>query len=142
MDANEKKIFFESIQMDLLSVDYKKINTNIAAENLKIVIRDSYVLLNITSQGFELNYKRNVVFEPKSLFEIIVVYGIKFNFAQNTISEFENNMSELEELVKIKAEKAINLTGAISKASSLISSITMQNNGTPLVTIPSFVKAK
>jgi len=140
----EKKLFFKSISIDLKKVDYEKLNNkyNETSEQIKVITEDSYEISDVSINGFKLFYQRHVELEPKMLFDVKVSYEIFYEFADETIKEYKGKDEELKELVNIKAEKAINMTGVVSRASTLISCITMQNNGNSIVTQPNYSKLK
>lgn len=143
-NVNEKTLFFKSINVDLKKVNYNKIDGILPGinEQIKVITKDSYEITDLTSSGFTLLYQRLVELEPKLLFNITVAYEIRYEFSKETENEYKDKIGELSELVNAKAEKAINMTGVVSRASTLISSITMQNNGNAIVTQPNFSKAK
>lgn len=143
-NVNEKTLFFKSINVDLKKVNYDKIDGILPGINepIKVITKDSYEITDLTSSGFTLLYQRLVELEPKLLFNITVTYEIRYEFSKETENEYKDKIGELSELVNAKAEKAINMTGVVSRASTLISSITMQNNGNAIVTQPNFSKAK
>lgn len=142
-NANEKRLFFKSIYVDLKSVNYEKLDDqNDNNEQIKIVTNDFHNVFDISAKGFKILYTRNVELDPKILFEIKVSYEISYEFDDKTIKEYKDNIEELKELINIKAEKAINMTGVVSRASALISCITLQNNGNALVTQPNYSKSK
>lgn len=140
----EKKLFFKSISIDLKKVDYEKLNNKYSetSEQIKVITEDSYEISDVSINGFKLFYQRHVELEPKMLFDVKVSYEIFYEFADETIKEYKGKDEELKELVNIKAEKAINMTGVVSRASTLISCITMQNNGNSIVTQPNYSKLK
>ena len=140
----EKKLFFKSISIDLKKVDYEKLNNKYSetSEQIKVITEDSYEISDVSINGFKLFYQRHVELEPKMLFDVKVSYEIFYEFADETIKEYKGKDEKLKELVNIKAEKAINMTGVVSRASTLISCITMQNNGNSIVTQPNYSKLK
>ena len=140
----EKKMFFKSISIDLKKVDYEKLNNKYSetSEQIKVITEDSYEISDVSINGFKLFYQRHVELEPKMLFDVKVSYEIFYEFADETKKEYKEKDEELKELVNIKAEKAINMTGVVSRASTLISCITMQNNGNSIVTQPNYSKLK
>ena len=141
MDSKEKQLYFNSITIDLEKIRYDVVNNpKEIINNINIVACDSYNIIDSNINGFTLMYKRSVEFEPNVLYEIEVVYKLHFNFDIKTIDEYKNNYNELKELIAKKAEKAINMVGVASRASALISSITMQNNGNAVITQPNYIK--
>ena len=143
-NISEKKLFFKSIYIDLRKVNYDKIDSQLPGNEgqIKVVTKDSYEINDFSLNGFTLLYKRSVELDPKLLFSMAVMYDIRYEFSEETIKEFKDKIEELFELVNVKAEKALNMTGVISRASTLISSITMQNNGNAIITQPNFSKSK
>lgn len=142
-NLSEKNLFFKSIYIDLKKVNYDKINSQPKIdEQIKVVTRDSYQITELSLSGFTLNYQRSVELDPKVLFDIKVIYEIHYEFTDDLVKEYKDKFDELSELVNFKAEKAINMTGVVSRASTLISCITMQNNGNAIITQPNFSKSK
>lgn len=143
-NLSEKNLFFKSINIDLKKVNYDKINSPLPKidEQIKVVTKDSYQITELSLSGFTLNYQRSVELDPKVLFDIKVIYEIRYEFTDDLVKEYKDKFDELSELVKFKAEKAINMTGVVSRASTLISCITMQNNGNAIITQPNFSKSK
>ena len=141
-NAKEKELFLKSIIIDLKNVNYEKNNnSSINKEQIKVIIKDYYKIIDASINGFKILYSRLVEFKPKMLFTVSVSYEISYSFADKTIKEYENNIHDLNELINIKAEKAINMTGVASRASALISCITMQNNGNAIITPPNYIKS-
>ena len=143
-NLNEKRLFFKAIYVDLKKVNYEKINGQLPGinEQIKVITKDSYEVNDITPTDFLLTYQRAVELDPKILFDIKVAYDIRYEFSDDTIKEYKDKFEELSELVNEKAEKAINMTGVVSRASTLISCITMQNNGNAIITQPNYSKSK
>ncbi len=140
----EKRLFFKLIFIDLKKVNYGKINSQLPKvdEQIKVVTKDSYEISNLSFKGFTLNYQRIVELDPRILFDIKVEYEIHYEFADATVKEYKDRFDDLSELVNVKAEKALTMTGVISRAAALISSITMQNNGNAIITQPNYAKSK
>lgn len=135
----EKQLYFKGIFIDLKQVIYEKKdipNQNI--NNIEVNIKDSFSIENENIEGFGLTYERVISFTPDYLFELKVIYEVKYLFADKTKDEFKDNFIELKNLIYKKGIKAINMAGIPSKASALISNITMQNGANPIVTPPSF----
>ena len=143
-NANDKKLFFKTVYIDLKKVNYDKLNSQLPEinEQIKVVTKDSYEVSNLSLTGFNLIYQRSVELDPRVLFDIKVTYEIRYEFSDDTIKEYKDKLDELAELVNVKAEKAINMTGVVSRASTLISCITMQNNGNAIITQPNYSKSK
>lgn len=142
-NLSEKSLYFKSIYIELKKVNYDKINNQPKIdEQIKVVTKDSYQITELSLSGFTLNYQRSVELDPKVLFDIKVTYEIHYEFTDDLVKEYTDKFDELSELVNFKAEKAINMTGVVSRASTLISCITMQNNGNAIITQPNFCKSK
>jgi hypothetical protein len=142
-NLSEKSLYFKSIYIELKKVNYDKINNQPKIdEQIKVVTKDSYQITELSLSGFTLNYQRSVELDPKVLFDIKVTYEIHYEFTDDLVKEYTDKFDELSELVNFKAEKAINMTGVVSRASTLISCITMQNNGNAIITQPNFSKSK
>ena len=143
-NASEKTLFFKSVFIDLKKVDYEKLNNqpDEVHEQIKVITQDSYEIIGVFEDGFKLIYNRLVELDPKILFQVKVSYEINYKFAEKTVKEYKGRIDDLVEMVNIKAEKAINMTGVVSRASTLISCITMQNNGNAIVTQPNYSKTK
>ncbi|MBP5446318.1 MAG: hypothetical protein J6Y28_09125 [Acholeplasmatales bacterium] len=140
-NEKEKLIYLNSAIIDLDNVKYEaKKNISSNAGNFKVIVKDSYDIINVDSKGFSFVYNRSVFFEPDVMFSIDVSYKVQIKFDIKTTKEYEGKLDELKDLVNIKIEKAINMVRVSARASALISSITMQNNGNAIITQPSFVK--
>ena len=137
----EKKLYFSNIDIELDSVNYSKVmnNPKEKVNRLAIVTRDNSDVISINNNCFVAKFIRKVELEPKVFFEISVYYDLTFYFDKRTVKEYENNFEALRELVNEKLLRAIELTGVTSKASAVISSLTM-NNGNPVITPPTFQK--
>ena len=142
-NLSEKSLYFKSIYIDLKKVNYDKINSHLPKvdEQIKVVTKDSYQITELSLSGFTLNYQRSVELDPKVLFDIKVIYEIRYEFTDDLVKEYSDKFDELSELVNFKAEKAINMTGVASRASALISCITMQNSGNAIITPPNYIKS-
>lgn len=137
----EKKLYFKGFSYSLSNIKYDSIN-NTSSEKVDVLFDDQVKILSVTEKDFSMAYVRHIHFEPKSLFDLSVEYIISFNFSNETINEYKNNFNDLQQLVEIKAIKALEMTGVISKASNLISNISMQNNNNPIITPPLFLTKK
>lgn len=133
----ENKLYFESIYINLNSIDFKRIeDAKEVVEGFKIVVKDSYDIVGYSNENFNIQFSRKVELEPKSSFEIIVKFDLLFNLGSKTIKKYQNDVDGLHEVIKEKTEKAIQLSNVISRASALISSISMQLNCNPIITPP------
>lgn len=134
----EKKLYFKAILCELNSVDYEKgisIDKNFDGP-IKTITRDSYKVVNYSARGFDIVFERKVELDPKVLFSMSVKYDVSFLFSDDTIKEYENKLDDLKALIDVKLEKAINVSGVVAKASALVSSVTIQNYGNPVITQP------
>ena len=141
MEKLEKQLFFKSIYVDLKNVRYdRKNNPSKDVTTINVIVRDNDEILDVTPKGFKLLFERSVTFNPEMIFDLKVSYEVSFDFDTRTINEYKNDFEGLKELINVKREKALNMTGVISKASTLISNITVQNNGNAIVTPPTYSK--
>ena len=140
-NKNEKKLYFDSIIINLNSVDFKKMSdTNENVESFKIIVKDLYEISSISDHDFNICYERKIELEPKKLFTISVKFDLVFVLSGKTKKMYQDKREELVELIKEKAEKALQLTNVTSRASSLISSISMQLNCNPIITPPTLLR--
>ena len=135
---NEKKLYFKSIKYDLETINYIKFDRIDAGS--KVIYMDEYNILEVDNDYFSVVYSRTVGFSPKSIFDLKISYKIKFYFDDKTVKEYCNRLEELKKITEIKATKAIEMCGVISRASLLIADITMQNAGNTIVTPPYYKK--
>lgn len=142
MKKDDKILYFESAKIELTSVDFKiiKNDENSSGSPKKIITKDSINLQELNYDFFTLRYERKVQLDPISLFDISVKYEVTFKFSKDTINEYKDNLEELNVVVNEKLEKALLLTNVISRASNIISNITMQLNGNAIITPPSIQK--
>ena len=138
---NEKLLYFKNARIELEKVRFDKIESNEKnKEQLKIDIIDSYKVEYFDNRKLVFLFSRKVSLVPSSLFVIEVEYDVALEFADNTKKEFTEKNDELGKLINNKIEKIINLSCVPAKASTLISDLTMNNNGNPIVTPPSLIK--
>ena len=141
MGVEEKKIAFNSMSIQLDSVDFKKVkNIETNFDRIKIITKDYFDLVELTKESFTISYERKVELEPKIMFEISVKFDVIFRFGEKTIDEYKDNFEELREVVKEKLEKAIEISNVIPRASAIISSLTLNLNNRPIITPPSLQK--
>lgn len=142
MSNSEKKLHFKNVYVEINKIQYEKLD-NFPQEyssDIKIITMDNYEVISYSIDGFLLKYCRNVEFDPKYYFTIRVEYLIEYLFDTRTKSEYSSKVDELERVINEKAIKAIEMVGAPSRASTLISSITIQNGCNSVVTQPTFKK--
>ena len=104
---------------------------------LKLKIRDSYRVLNITDKRLEAEFRREYYFEPKAMFEIEVIMIIQYKINEQ---QEEINRELIEEQFKKDIDALIR--PAASHCSVIVSALTNVNFKTPIVGPPFLVTDK
>lgn len=131
---NFKEYFTDEYQYSLKSIAYEAIESEEMFDEIELNCSDEISGMSVEN-GIELTFLRKVFFNPKSMFELTVTFGIRLFYVDNTK---EINIEEL--LESLKKEENAYLSNIISRASLLISVITSSYGQNPVVTPPVFIK--
>ena len=144
MNNDEKLLYFKSSRIEISNIVFNKTegSDDTVKKALEINITDSYRIDNFDISYLNIYFSRKVDFDPNILFSVFVEYIVKLEFDDKTKKEYGTNMELLGNTIKEKLEKIIELSNVIPRASSLISSITQNNNGNPVITPPLLIKRK
>jgi len=137
----ERKLYFSGSAIDLDNVKFTRLSKpEVQPADVKIITEDDYEIHNVTLSQFSITCNRRIELDPKVYFEVFVSFEVTIFFAKETMKEFDGKLEELRRVIDSKIDKILLLTGVYARASSLISSITMQYNGNPVITAPIFSK--
>ena len=131
------KYFFDEYQFMLKNVSYSMIENNIRDVDLELDVIDS---IDTAAQDdyLEVIFERKVRFIPEALFEISVSFVFTLAFRDTVDYEEVNNINWVEAL---EENRNPYLGNVISRASSLIATLTSSFGLQPLITPPNFIKA-
>lgn len=144
MNNEEKLLYFKSGKIEINNITFVRMGDNDEAikKPLEINVTDSYKIENYNSKILSFCFSRKVGFTPNVLFSVLVEFIVELEFADKTKKEYGMNLELLGNTIKEKMEKIVELSNVIPRASSLISAITQNNNGNPVVTPPKLIKQK
>lgn len=108
---NFKEFFADEYQYSLKSIAYEAIESEEMFDEIELNCSDEISGMSVEN-GIELTFLRKVFFNPKSMFELTVTYGIRLFYVDNTK---EINIEEL--LESLKKEENAYLSNIISRAS-------------------------
>ena len=144
MNNEEKLLYFKSgkIEIDNITFTRMEYDDEKIKKPLEINVTDSYEIEEYDLKFLSFRFSRKVGFTPNVLFNVLVEFIVELEFADRTKKEYGANLELLGEMIKEKMEKIIELSNVVPRASSLISAITQNNNGNPVVTPPNLIKQK
>ncbi len=128
-------IFQDEYQFTLKHASYNWLPAGDAPQDAALNIKDNIRAEQCGNQ-IEITYSRSVFFEPNSIFDVTVVFAFILVFSDEAMAQAHHNIVWEQALLEQENPYMANI---ISRASSLIASITASYGQQPLVTPPNFV---
>jgi hypothetical protein len=135
-DSNrvEANVIFSLQQVSYISLPE---NSN---TNLVLHADDSVQVKNVDAKGFDLLYLRIAEVQPSSFFKTTVAFQIHGDFTSESQKIFEKEPEEPSKWVTKYKENIVSDQGLPSRASVIISTLTMTAGFTPGITAPGFIR--
>lgn len=133
---NKQNIVFDSIKEKLIEVKFTKLADT--TKKYKILLDNILTAKNVNIDGFVIEAKRILRFEPKGAFEILIVFNIECKLAQESKEFFKDDLDKLHKFIEKRKIELFNDLEVGNLMSILITQITMANNFKSIV-VPPFI---
>lgn len=123
----------------LNKVNYQSLPAVRGKEPLNLIVEDD-IEPSLTDHGIMMDVIRHVYVVPKALFDLEVSFTVKVPYSNNADHSYLKSIDLKKAL--LEEEKIPWTSEALSKASLIISQLTLDDENIPIVTPPSFIKEK
>ncbi len=128
------RIYVKGVNLELNKIEFKTYPD--VKKQVQIEATQGINLMDVFNEKIVFMVERAIEFEPQALFSLCVQVKVELYINENTLLNFENDLSKLEEYAKDKADILIKQSGVGNCLSLLIAQISSFGGGLPIVTPP------
>lgn len=135
--ANYNDWFMDEYRYALSDITYKKhpvVSLPMDVQSPELEIRDSLTIGPRSDSDVHVVFCRNVSFHPENIFSLTVQFDMVFEFKKSV----DRNAIQDSEIIQLLQEEPF-ISEVVSKASLLISQITLIGSHAPMVLPPNFI---